>query len=282
MHINSLEAVRLIDALIDAGADLQRLEFLKRNVLLFACEAGVDPMIFDPILNWNPRRKNYLGKWWKHFDFCGDGAFVLACNSGNFDLAEHVFNVALTAVNPTSFLAGQPNNILKALSVAVEEFDEIAALKLLNMCHKVIDKIPGKRFIFLSDLGLSDLLSRALDKGMFKIILTCYALFPTEGIKQFILYWHQKCIRVNNAVPMGIGKLVHSIRRKALWENNRDLALVLVRAYKNKNMSCGDILEHISSYVHSVPFTHYDFYFKHDDDDHYTESDSDGDYYYYN
>ena len=64
-----------------------------------------------------------------------NGAFVLACSSGNFNLAEHVLNVALTAVSPTSFLGGEPNNILKALLFAVEAFDVSAALKVMNMCH---------------------------------------------------------------------------------------------------------------------------------------------------
>lgn len=49
-----LEAVRLIDALIAAGANLQKKDGGKRNVLLYACHAGVDPMVFDAILNWNP------------------------------------------------------------------------------------------------------------------------------------------------------------------------------------------------------------------------------------
>ena len=49
-------------------------------------------------------------------------------------------------------------------------------------------------------------------------------------------------------------KLVFSLEREALLEENRDLALVLVRAYKNKNMSCIDILEHIPPYLCSVPF----------------------------
>ena len=141
-----LEAVRLIDALIVAGANLQKRDDEKRNVLLFACKAGVDPIIFCAILNWNPRRKNNLVGWWEHFDSSYNGAFVLACNSGNFDLAEHVLNVALTTVSPTSFLNGEPNNILKALLFAVEAFDESAALKVMKMYHKVIDKIPGGYF----------------------------------------------------------------------------------------------------------------------------------------
>lgn len=81
-----------------------------------------------------------------------NGAFVLACSSGNFNLAEHVLNVALTAVSPTSFLGGEPNNIVKALLFAVEAFDVSAALKVMNMCHKVIDKTPGIFFAVKSKM----------------------------------------------------------------------------------------------------------------------------------
>jgi ankyrin repeat protein len=55
------EAVRLINALVASGAYLDNRDNEGRNVLLNACAAGVDPMIFDALLNFHPnRQENYV------------------------------------------------------------------------------------------------------------------------------------------------------------------------------------------------------------------------------
>lgn len=59
-----IEAVRLVNALVAAGASPRKLDNEKRNVLLYDCKAGVDPMIFDAILNSKPRKLNHLDEWW--------------------------------------------------------------------------------------------------------------------------------------------------------------------------------------------------------------------------
>jgi hypothetical protein len=139
--------VRLINALVAAGASLQKLDNEKRNVILYACEAGVDPIIFDALLNWNPRRKINLDNWWRSFDQHGNGACDLACESGNFNLAEHVLRAALTHVSASWFLPDGVYNILRVLSSAVLGSDESAAIKILNICHKVTNEVSEGRVL---------------------------------------------------------------------------------------------------------------------------------------
>ena len=42
----------------------------------------------------------------------------------------------------TKILCGRSNNILKALIWAVEVQEEMSVLKLLRLCHEVIDEFP--------------------------------------------------------------------------------------------------------------------------------------------
>lgn len=82
---------------------------------------------------------------------------------------------------------------------------------------------------------------------MFDLIVELHTLFPSKLLHGSIFKWHEENID-NDSVPMRFKKFVLSIKRKALWKDNKDLGLVLVGAYKNRN--CSDILEHIASYVH--------------------------------
>jgi hypothetical protein len=84
---------------------------------------------------------------------------------------------------------------------------------------------------------------------MFDFILEFHTLFPTKTLNESILKWYEENVD-NDSVPMWCKKIVLFIKRKTLWENNRDLGQVLLRAYKSR--SCIDILEHIASYVHST------------------------------
>lgn len=43
----------MIDSLMEAGAVLNKKNYSGRDVLLYACNEGVDPQIFDTILKWN-------------------------------------------------------------------------------------------------------------------------------------------------------------------------------------------------------------------------------------
>ena len=55
------EAVRLINALVAAGASLESRDYERKEVLDYACETGVDLMIFDALLNLHPhRQKDYV------------------------------------------------------------------------------------------------------------------------------------------------------------------------------------------------------------------------------
>jgi hypothetical protein len=81
--------VLVIDALMKAGATLLKRDNECRHALLFACEAGVDPVIFDALLRWNTIRNDILDKWWNHVNISNNGVFILACMSGNYTLAEH-------------------------------------------------------------------------------------------------------------------------------------------------------------------------------------------------
>lgn len=271
----AIEAVRLINALVAAGASLDIKSNEGRYVLLHACGAGVDPMIFDALLNLNAERKTNLDNWWADADEHnwwadsdehnwwadadehGNGAFGLACKSGNFNLAEHVLRVALMNVSAKGFLEGHGvNDILKILANALAR-DESAAIKILNTCHKVTNEVsesrvlPEEKLSFESEYIYSSRVIRmfhsiTLASKMFDFILKFHTLFLTRTLDKSILKWYKENDD-NDSVPSKFKKFVFSIKRKALWENNKELGLVLLRTYKSR--SCTDILEHIVSYV---------------------------------
>lgn len=197
----AIEAVRLINALVATGASLDIKGNEGRNVLLYACGAGVDLMIFDALLNLYAERKTNLGNWWIDSDQHGNGAFGLACKSGNFNLAEHVLRVALTNVSAKSFQGR--NDIVKILSSAVQGSDERAVIKILNICHKVTNEISESRVFpeekFPSELAdnsyslraIRKFYSLALDTKMFGFILKFHSLFPSETLNKSILKWYE-------------------------------------------------------------------------------------------
>ena len=88
------KAIQLIDALVLNGASLNKRVEKRRHVILYACEAGVDPSIIDALLKWNKSKKNVIDRWWIHCDSNFNGVFILACSSLNFNLVEHILALA--------------------------------------------------------------------------------------------------------------------------------------------------------------------------------------------
>ena len=189
----------------------------------------------------------------------------MACNSSNFSLAEHVLRVPLTEERVRWFLIGPVDSILEILSITVSERNESASIKLLNICDKVTNEISEGRM--LSDYKLSfepdnerairNFYRLAFNSKMFDFILEFHSLFPTEAMNESISKWYDDNVD-NDSVPSRFKEFVISLKRKALWEDNRDLGLVLLRTYKSRN--CSEILEHIVSYVRSTDNYSYDFY----------------------
>jgi hypothetical protein len=70
---------------------------------------------------------------------------------------------------------------------------------------------------------MRDFYEHALDREMFDFILEFHTLFPTVTLtlNESILNWYEKNDD-NDSIPMWFRKFVISIKRKALWENNRE------------------------------------------------------------
>jgi hypothetical protein len=142
----------------------------------------------------------------------------------------------------------------------VRRQDESAAIKILNICHEVANEIPRRlalpddKFPFTPEdnacayTSNRQFYSLAFDSKMFYFIEEYYALFPSKKFYGSILKWKKNFD--SDSVPLWFKKFVLSLKRKALWEDNKDLGLVLLRTYKSR--SCTDILEHIVPYVHST------------------------------
>ena len=256
------KAVYLIDALMKAGATLPKRDNERRHALLFACEAGVDPVIFDALLKWNVIRNDVLGNWWNHVNISKNGVFILACMSGNYTLAEHILKTVLKYRLATAedFLFGRSNHILKGLLFAVENHGQNDFCKILGMCDNIIDYFPEEYDNFDEDqetgtsIYLSGILTHALEREMYTAVLDYSAYFSVMDYSQYNcnlmgrVVW--KLIARNPFVvlPKNIIDLSLSYERNGSWEKNKDLALVLLRAYKNTAFA--DILGCISSFIY--------------------------------
>jgi hypothetical protein len=139
------KAIELIDALMEAGACMYVCESVRYfgHVLFYACKGGVDPTIFDKLIMWDSMRENRFQKWWSLCDYNGNGVFVLACESRNISLAEHILSLAFTQHHQDNFLESMPNHILKSLTVHHgENFDERFMVKWLRLLRTYVDEIP--------------------------------------------------------------------------------------------------------------------------------------------
>jgi hypothetical protein len=265
------KAIELIDALMKAGASINKRDNNRRHVLLFACENGVDPIIFDKLLKWNSVRKNILKEWWVQCDIDKNGVFILACMSQNFDLAKHVLSIAFTKAETFSenFLESRSNHILKAMELAVMQLDEIFVVRLIRLSREFVDEIGNELEIddeFVNDkdldpfgeslcnsrtIYLTDIFRFALDHGMFHFIVEYETIFnPDYKFKETIWKWmhyQNKDGRID--IPVKVQKFALSYEKNELWKKNKDTALVLLRVYKNRYKN--DILDNISSFLYS-------------------------------
>lgn len=257
------KAVLLIDALMKAGATLPERDNERRHALLFACEAGVDPVILDALFRWNIIRNDVLNRWWNHVNIDGNGVFILACRSGNYALAEHILKTVLNYRLATAkdLLFGNANNILKALLYAVENHGQNDFCRILGMCHNIIDYFPEEYDNFNEDVEtgfeiiLSGIITLALEREMYTAVLYYFAHFRlTKYSDTYYVYplgrlvWKLIARNPSVVLPKSIRNLSISYESYHSWKKNKDLALVLLRAYKNTTFA--DILGCISSYLY--------------------------------
>jgi hypothetical protein len=278
------KAIELIDALMYSGADMYTYENrYNGHVFFFACRNGVDPAIFDKLVMWDSMRKKIFQAWWSQCDINGNGVFVLACGSQNISLAEHILCLAFTHHHQENFLESMPNHILKSLMVHNRDcFDEMFMVKWLRLFRKYVDEIPqeytipvGKNDIYSDSIGdehlphygsritLSGPFLFALKNGMYNFMEEYAALFNADyKYKETIWRWlHEKENRSlrdrrpmdtsgRYAVPTTMRQVALSYERSELWKRNKDIILVLLRAFEAKYQS--DILEHVSSFVYTT------------------------------
>lgn len=119
-------ALRLVDVLLEHGADLLASDGNKRHVLMHACYHGASVNVIKRILKTNKER----GGWqlsWTHRDDNGLDAVVLASHAGHGKLAayllDHVLDIAVTPIE---------NYPLKVLETALEADDDACALDVLK------------------------------------------------------------------------------------------------------------------------------------------------------
>jgi hypothetical protein len=212
-------------------------------------------------LRWNVIKNNALRNWWIKSDDVGDGIFILACQSRNFDLVRHVLNVASTEQTPKIFLGSRPNHILRALEIVVcNRFEKDFALKLLRLSREFLDELP-EQYTFreateftgvyrVQVVFLTDIFKEALDRGQFSFVLEYSVLFtPDYNFKQEIWLWlnsEEENSRTN--IPVALRKLAFCYEKNELWKKNKDLALILLRCLNNRRNH--DLLEHISSFMY--------------------------------
>jgi hypothetical protein len=117
----------------------------KRQLLLYSYQAGVDPIIIDEILKCvDPI---IVKRWRTDIDIFNDGIFFLACHSGNFDLVQHVLNVASTEQLPGNVLGTVSKHILSVLELVIcngDHFEEDLLLRLIRLSCEVIDTFPDQ------------------------------------------------------------------------------------------------------------------------------------------
>jgi hypothetical protein len=263
------KAVELIDALMYSGASMETWEYrYYHRVLFYACRNGVDPAVFDKLVMWDAMREKTLQEWWSQCDNNGNGVFVLACESQNIGLVEHILSLAITQHRQENFLEGMPNHILKSLFIHHRDcFREKFMVKWLRVLRKYVDKIPqdytvGKKEI-RHGLDPSRIFYFALLNRMFDFIEEWAALFEIDyNCKETIWRWfHENENRTlkdglpidkvdRYGVPIAIWNFALAYERSELWKRNKDITLVLSRGFKAKYQN--DILKHISSFLYTT------------------------------
>jgi hypothetical protein len=134
-------------------------------------------------------------------DIQGDGIFVLACYSGNFNLVRHVLNIALTEQTLEKFLGSRPNNIIRAQELIVcnvKLFDD--NFFWIRSSHEFLNRLPEKynlerptdhiEITSVNIVYLTDIFNAALDNGLFLSILGYSVLSPHDyNFKQEVWLW---------------------------------------------------------------------------------------------
>lgn len=218
------QAISIIDALMKAGASLNKRDNERNHILLYACEFGVNPGVFDRILYWNERKKDILKKWWRQCNSNKHGVWIQSCISGNVSLMKHVFRVA-TEKDGNEFLLDDSNHILKALEIVViDQGKESLALEVLEIWKTITWSSSSLDDDSLYDLNtipdsceyqtdtdwdessirtihLTDILKAALVGRMFDFILSYYETLLTVWSKndfhQFLWSWMQEEMQGN-------------------------------------------------------------------------------------
>jgi hypothetical protein len=276
------KALELIDALMDAGASMDTSKYQYYGpVFLFAFRRGVDPAIFDKLIMWDSIRENLFQDWWSKCDRNRNEVFVLACESQNISLVEHILSLAFTQYHQKFFLESMANHILESLEQHRKSFDEEFMVKWLRLVRKYVDEIPQEYTIkhdnhgnptdeHINDpsngkrISLSGYFTFALINSMFDFIEEYAVLFNADyKYKETIWRWlHEKENRClsdglsiekvgRNAIPVKVRKFALSYERNELSKRNKDIALVLLRTLKSKYQS--DILELVSSFLYTTP-----------------------------
>jgi hypothetical protein len=189
------------------------------HVLFLACRNGVNPAIFDKLIMWASKSENEFQEWWSHYDCNGNGVFVLACESQNISLAEHILSLAFAQHHQEHFLESMPNYILKSLHVHHRDCfsldnklifaHERILVKWLRLLRKYVDEIPQEYTIGKNDIDgdptdehlphngeiitLSDHFLFALRNGMYDFMEEYAALFNADyKYKETIWRWWHK------------------------------------------------------------------------------------------
>jgi hypothetical protein len=216
-----------------------------------------------------------MQEWWSLCDDNGNEVFVLACESQNISLAEYILSLAFTQHHQENFLESMPIHILKSLMVHHRDsFNEEFIVKWLRLLRKHVDEIPQEYTIEKNDIDgdpthqhLPHIGSKitllgpflfALRNGMYAFMEEYAALFNADyKYKETIWRWlhgnENRSLRIGRpmdttdryAVPITMRKFALSYERGELWKRNKDIALVLLRAFEARYQS--DISEHVSS-----------------------------------
>lgn len=130
------------------------------------------------------------------------------------------------------------------------------------MCHNIIDDFPEKYDNYDGDLqmgttvDLSGILTLALEREMYTAVLDYSAHFKGDYSAHFDfnlmrrVVWKLIARNPSVVLPKSIRNLSISYESNESWGKKRNLALVLLRAYKNTTFA--DILGCIASYMHSL------------------------------
>ena len=137
----------------------------------------------------------------------------------------------------------------------VSQVNELFAVELLRILREYITEIPDHHNFYgygsFHIIYLTDILLCALNHGMFNFILEYSDLFtPITEFKQTAWIWFKEQSEENiNNVPKSIQKVVTSYEKSELWNDNKYVALVVVRRLRER--SDNDLISYISSILHN-------------------------------